>query len=1101
MRTDICNDLPKCRIICILAVLIILFGNNILFAQSNPIYQNGNVAVYQYSQGWEIMHGNNFVGYGDGVLDIDNLPPAFKELIDFYAVEPVTKVNKRPKTKAAPTLSEVYGPLIKTKWFQTSPYNDLFPTLKDANGEDEHTLVGCTSVSSGMLMNFFHYCKPFEVKGTNKIAGISPALSSPFMSNVKEVNEDGTDYVTFDYDFAKQYSTSLFTPDFEAMKYDVGEISKYLLAIAFVQQAGFGLDVTLTFRDKQMNAIKNLYGYDYVNYSYTKYPNLDLTYNDVIADAIKKGWPVIVGGQTSEGSGHSFMIDGIDGDMFHFEYGWGGKDNGWFQVPAKYSNNYNIIIAHPNIENFAYLKPDPKYLYIKGVDNDFSQKIDMEQNGSNKWSYRQKDLVDVPAGTFEFYFEYSDGSKIAPYIKDPIELDNSTSPFSWTGLFTSQSAKITLDKGYKLNFWHNLNLGEIMIEGTDFTLDVTGKVLDLNGNPVPNAMISSSYYMPVISLEDSYEITTNNWSVPKSPSWRTNTFASSLNCLSGLDIRINSKKGDPGALTVAILDYKKEVVWSKQIPYDDVVTNRWMHIDFDETVFVVPFDPYYVALSSEIWESGVNTYYASCDEEHNIAFRIYASDVPYIKSGSDGSYSYSVGKYSSVNFTAFTADMVFERIECDDVTENIQNKNIIQTGFTYIDISGSVLDKDNNPIAGAVITTASAIPESVIDQKNPTPSTSGYRIKEEGVTKEFVPTKKYLTQLDLMFFRTGDPGDLHISIIDASGNTLWSQDYNSAPIPTTKNSNFVNFKFGKLIEVTPGDSYYIKLTADVCTDDDRCNYYYDETNKQMVYQVWGLDDFYLYSDSEGKYVFRTDGGFTSLLHAYYEDKTFGSISFNDQWKNIDNMNFVENGANVVIDPEYTITYMVADTVYNTQKFTEGQTITAITAPKQVGSEFKGWNPTLPETMPSKNLTVEADWEPILYTLTYLIDGEVYGSKETYNYGDAITMRDAPVKEGYKFLGWDPVITTMPADDVEIVGTFDKITPVANVEDNATKVWANGGAIYIETLSGTDYQIIDLNGRVIKSSSITATREEINLNRKGIFLVIVNGNSYKVLLTK
>ena len=162
MKTDIGNGLTKCRIILILTALMLFCGNSLVVAQNNPIYKNGNVAVYQYSNGWEIMHGNHLVGYGDGALDIATLSPAFKDLIDFYAVEPVSTETKRPKTKAAPSLSEEYGPFIKTKWNQQSPYNDLFPEIEDANGVKHHALVGCTSVSSGMLMNFFHYCKPLR---------------------------------------------------------------------------------------------------------------------------------------------------------------------------------------------------------------------------------------------------------------------------------------------------------------------------------------------------------------------------------------------------------------------------------------------------------------------------------------------------------------------------------------------------------------------------------------------------------------------------------------------------------------------------------------------------------------------------------------------------------------------------------------------------------------------------------------------------------------------------------------------------------------------------------------------------------------------------
>ena len=184
MRTNMNNNLTKCRMILMMAALFVFLSNSNLSAQNAPVYQDGNVAVYQYPDGWEILHGTNLVGYGDGAFQTENLSPAFQELLDFYAAEPVTKVTKRPQKKAAPTLSEAYGPLIKTKWKQRSPYNDLFPKAKNAKGEMENTLTGCTSISSGMMMYFFRYCKPFEVKGTNSIEGISPTLTSPFFTDI-----------------------------------------------------------------------------------------------------------------------------------------------------------------------------------------------------------------------------------------------------------------------------------------------------------------------------------------------------------------------------------------------------------------------------------------------------------------------------------------------------------------------------------------------------------------------------------------------------------------------------------------------------------------------------------------------------------------------------------------------------------------------------------------------------------------------------------------------------------------------------------------------------------------------------------------------------
>lgn len=61
-------------------------------------------------------------------------------------------------------------------------------------------------------------------------------------------------------------------------------------------------------------------------------------------------------------------------------------------------------------------------------------------------------------------------------------------------------------------------------------------------------------------------------------------------------------------------------------------------------------------------------------------------------------------------------------------------------------------------------------------------------------------------------------------------------------------------------------------------------------------------------------------------------------------------------------------------------------------------------------------------EPDSYTLTYMLDGEVYQSF-TVKYKDAITPLEAPTKEGYTFSGWSGLPRSMPAKDVTVKGTF------------------------------------------------------------------------------
>ena len=58
-----------------------------------------------------------------------------------------------------------------------------------------------------------------------------------------------------------------------------------------------------------------------------------------------------------------------------------------------------------------------------------------------------------------------------------------------------------------------------------------------------------------------------------------------------------------------------------------------------------------------------------------------------------------------------------------------------------------------------------------------------------------------------------------------------------------------------------------------------------------------------------------------------------------------------------------------------------------------------------------------------YTLTYEVDGEQYGEKQTYKFGYEVAAPGKPEKTGYTFSGWDKEITDMPANDVTVKGSF------------------------------------------------------------------------------
>ena len=74
------------------------------------------------------------------------------------------------------------------------------------------------------------------------------------------------------------------------------------------------------------------------------------------------------------------------------------------------------------------------------------------------------------------------------------------------------------------------------------------------------------------------------------------------------------------------------------------------------------------------------------------------------------------------------------------------------------------------------------------------------------------------------------------------------------------------------------------------------------------------------------------------------------------------------------------------------------------------------------------------------------------------------------------------------------------TPVSEIiPNNDVKIWSYDGVIYIESdHSGIAYKIVDLSGRVLKTSTTKSSKEEIRINSNGIVIVLLKGKSYKVM---
>ena len=146
--------------------------------------------------------------------------------------------------------------------------------------------------------------------------------------------------------------------------------------------------------------------------------------------------------------------------------------------------------------------------------------------------------------------------------------------------------------------------------------------------------------------------------------------------------------------------------------------------------------------------------------------------------------------------------------------------------------------------------------------------------------------------------------------------------------------------------------------------------------------------------------------------------------------------FVEGATVPVGGITYTATWTVnSHTItFNTNGGSEiepmtldyGTAIVLPDAPTREGYEFAGWAEEVPETMPDRDLVLNATWNVLQYTVKFVVDGvAVY--EESLDYGTVVTKPADPVKEGYTFAGWDPEFvegTTVPVGGLTYNATWN-----------------------------------------------------------------------------
>jgi len=228
-----------------------------------------------------------------------------------------------------PNPDAVVGPLITTKWTQSSPYNDLFPMV-----DGKRSLTDCGNNAMAQILRFHKNLK--KIKGQSK----SVRINSDTIT-VPTVNFNNVDY---DWDNILDSYTSANPGNARQRNAAATLVYHFAAAVGASMDAGAG-----AYPRNYMAALTNILGYDKSIELHYRGDYNDNDWAAMIRQQLDLGLPVYYWGKR-DGGNHAFVVDGYDKNgRFHINWGWGGKDNGWYHInnlnpPSKGHYKYSNLI-------------------------------------------------------------------------------------------------------------------------------------------------------------------------------------------------------------------------------------------------------------------------------------------------------------------------------------------------------------------------------------------------------------------------------------------------------------------------------------------------------------------------------------------------------------------------------------------------------------------------------------------------------------------------------------------------------------------------------------------------------------------------------------
>lgn len=315
----------------------------------------------------------------------------------------------------------VVSPLLgNNQWNQTKYYNDKCPA--DATGNSVyggHAAVGCGAIVMGQVMRYWQY--PETGTGSHSYSSNYGTLSANFGAT------------TYRYDNMPYRLVTTSHPDS-----CVDAISTLLYHCGVAVDMRYGPDASVANSNNMVAALSTYFRYP-TTVQYVERGSMSSTnWLNHIKEELDEGAPFMYGGSGNYG-GHVWTCDGYrDDDYLHFNWGWGGQQNGYFAITScssyGFNSNHSVIVgirgpqlpeeitenSTPKIN--VYPNPTNNILNVSSEENlkevqvyDLFGKLLLQQS-VNESSFTIN-LSNYTSGTYILRVITSDGIKTAKIVK------------------------------------------------------------------------------------------------------------------------------------------------------------------------------------------------------------------------------------------------------------------------------------------------------------------------------------------------------------------------------------------------------------------------------------------------------------------------------------------------------------------------------------------------------------------------------------------------------------------------------------------------------------------------------------------------------------